>query len=115
MESLYGDRGPVVSDNEYSQSTEGDTSESSQTHETGCLPVSQQLIHLETRNNQSLGQQMGVYSSQSEPVEDRRVLATEELKQHRDGVINRRCSYTNIVPGIDDNKVSRLSKEIVNE
>jgi hypothetical protein len=39
-ESSYGDRGPVVSDEECSQSTEGDSSESPRTHETGSLPVS---------------------------------------------------------------------------
>jgi hypothetical protein len=105
----------VVSDKECSQSTEGDGSESPRTHETGSLPVSQLLTHLETRNNQSLGHRTGVYSSQTELVDGGRALVTKESRQHRDGVINTRHSYTNVVPGVDDNKASRLSKEMVNK
>jgi hypothetical protein len=53
--------------------------------------------------------------SQSELVDSRRVLVTEESIQHRGSVVNTRHSYTNIIPGIDDDEVSCLSKEMVNE
>jgi hypothetical protein len=61
------------------------------------------------------GIQKATTSSQSEPVNGRRVLVTKESRRHRDGVVNTRHSYTNIVPGVDDDETSRLSKEMVNE
>jgi hypothetical protein len=61
------------------------------------------------------GIQKATTSSQSELVNGRRVLVTEEARRHRDGVVNTRRSYTNVVPGIDDDETSRLSKEMVNE
>jgi hypothetical protein len=111
----YGNRGPVVSDNESSQSTEGDVSESPWTHETGSLPVSQLLTQLETHNKQSLGHQTVISLLQLESSNERLSIVAKDSKQHHDGVVEMKCSCMNVILGVDDDKISCLSKEMVNE
>jgi hypothetical protein len=67
------------------------------------------------RNNQSLGHQTAISNPQSESPNDRSSIVDEDMKQHYDGVVETKQSCTNVVLGIDDDKVNRLSKERVNE
>jgi hypothetical protein len=48
-------------------------------------------------------------------VDDRPSRVTEDSRGDHNGTRTMRRSYTNVVPGIDDDEVSCLSKEMVNE
>jgi hypothetical protein len=48
-------------------------------------------------------------------VDDGPPLVPKDSRGHHNGTREMKCSYMNAVPGIDDNEVSCLPTEIVNE